>query len=161
VPVHNHFIASPTSGGRPDAGALVALGAFVTMDVAVPPAIAATLTASGQAVPPSASGCALVDTGATITCVHEPLLIALGLQPVDKVASGTAAGPVQQSIYMARISFPLLSWSLDLPVAGVDLVGQAIATAPPQPVIALLGRNLLSNCVVIWNGPGGYWTIAS
>jgi hypothetical protein len=130
------------------------------MDVHVPPAVETALTTAGQPVPPSASGLVLVDTGATMTCVHEPILMDLGLNPVSTVTSGTAAGPTQQSVYMARITFPILGWTVDLPVAGVDLSSQQIATAPPQPLIALLGRNLLQNCVLVWNGPAGIWTIA-
>ena len=103
----------------------------------------------------------MIDTGATMTCVHEPILIDLGLHPVGTVTSGTAAGPIQQSLYMARVNFPLVGWNLDLPVAGVDLSSQVITTMPPQPVIALLGRNLLMQAVLVWNGPGGFWTIAS
>ena len=137
------------------------VGAFLTMDVHVPPVVATALSAAGDPIPPSSPGIALIDTGATMTCVHEPILTGLGLHPVGTVASGTAAGQTQQSIYVARVSFPLLGWNLDLPVAGVDLTGQMLATVPPQPVIALLGRNLLAACVLIWNGPGGYWTIAS
>jgi hypothetical protein len=102
---------------------------------------------------------ALVDTGATMTCIHEPILTGLGLHPVNTMAAGTAAGQVQQSIYVAQIIFPQMGWTIDLPVAGVDLTGQSIAIDPPQPLIALLGRNLLNQCVLIWNGPGGHWTI--
>jgi hypothetical protein len=102
-----------------------------------------------------------VDTGATMTCVDERTLTALGLQPVQTVTSGTAAGPKQQSVYFARVSFPILGWTIDLPVAGVDLSGQEVMLVPPQPVMALLGRNLLSQCMLVWNGPGGFWSIAT
>lgn len=161
MPIRNTFLTSPTSNGRPDPGALVVAGAFLTMDVHLPPVLATALTTAGQTVPPAQSGVALVDTGATMTCVHEPVLLGLGLNAVGTVNSGTANGQVQQTLYMARVTFPEVGWSLDLPVVGVDLTGQMILTDPPQQLFALVGRNLLHNCILVWNGPGGYWTIAS
>lgn len=143
-------------------------GAFLSVDVSVPPVIATALTTSGQPVPASKTGLALIDTGATVTCVHEPLLIGLGLHPVGAVTSGTAAGPTQQALYMARLVFPLIGWTVDLQLVGVDLSGQTISSAPTgtlsppptQPVVALLGRNLLRYSTLIWNGLGGFWTIS-
>ena len=145
----------------PTAGALMAAGAFLSVDVDLPPQVSSTVTAAGQAPPPSATGLALVDTGATLTAVHEPLLKGLGLNPVGVVTSGTAAGPIQQSLYFARLVFPVLGWTIDQQVTGVDLTGQAVQTNPPQPIVALLGRNLLQNAVLIWNGPAGSWALAT
>jgi len=42
-------------------------------------------------------------------------------------------------------------------VIGVDLSGQSIAG---QDVIVLLGRDVLSRCVLVYNGPGGSFTLA-
>jgi len=103
----------------------------------------------------------MIDTGASLTCVHEPLLANLGLNPVGVVNSGTAAGRIQQALYVARLVFPLIGWTVDLQVVGVNLEGQEVATSPPQPIVALLGRNLLRNSVLVWNGWGGFWTLAS
>lgn len=133
----------------------------MAIEVHIPPQIADVLAKEGTPVPASISGLALVDTGATMTCVHEPLLTNLGLKPVGLVNSGTAAGPTQQSVYMARLLFPVLGWTVDIQVAGVDLTGQTPPLIPPQSIIALLGRNLLSQTLLIWNGPGGFWTIST
>jgi hypothetical protein len=92
--------------------------------------------------------------------VDEPILKGLGLNPIDKVKSGTAAGQAEQWVYMARLSFPQLGWTIDLPVAGVDLAGVVSSTTPPEPIGALLGRNLLGLGVLVWNGPGGTYTLA-
>jgi hypothetical protein len=89
------------------------------------------------------------------------MLTSLGLNPVGVVASGTAAGPTRQSLYVARLTFPMLGWAGDLQVAGVDLTGQQVATSPPQPIVALLGRNLLQNWMLVWNGSGGVWSICT
>lgn len=103
----------------------------------------------------------LIDTGATYTCVHEDALRQLGLKPFDIVDSGTADGPKQQNVYAARIVFPTKGWTFDLgKCVGVNTSGQVIPIDPPQPIIALLGRNLLQRGVFIYNGIGGFWTIS-
>ena len=160
MPIHNQFI-SAGPGQPPNPQALLEVGACLVAEVHVPPQIAEVLEKEGTPVPASQSGIALIDTGATISCVHEPLLADLGLKPVGVVNSGTAAGPIQQSLYMARLIFPVIGWTVDLQVAGVDLTGQTPPLDPPQPIIALLGRNLLSQALLIWNGPGGFWTFAT
>jgi hypothetical protein len=74
---------------------------------------------------------------------------------------GTAGGQVRQHIYPARIVFPTRGWTIDFQgVVGVDLNGQVVQTNPPQPLIALIGRNILERAVFIYNGPGGFWTLA-
>lgn len=159
MPTRNNFLLDQT--GNPSPPALVEVGAVITLDVHVPPAIETALTAAGQPVPPAQSGMALVDTGATLTSVHDPLLQGLGLQPVGAIQVHTAAGPAQQSLYMARLVLPTIGWTVDLPVAGVNLAGQQVNLNPPQPLIALLGRNFLQLCVLTCNGVGGFWTIST
>lgn len=138
--------------------------AFLNIEIHIPPAIATALTDAGNPIPAPVTGVALIDTGATMTCIHETILKdQLGLNPIDVINAGTARGPVQQNVYPARIVGAVgQSFTLDLDrVAGVDLSGQTVATLPaPQQVVALLGRNFLSHCVFIWNGPGGFWTIS-
>jgi hypothetical protein len=112
-------------------------------------------------VPAPQTGIALIDTGATMTCVHEPILKLLTLNPIGAVTSGTANGPVQQSLYPASLHFTALGFGIELDqVAGVDLAGQTVPLNPPQNVVALIGRNVLSRCIFIYNGPGGFWTLA-
>jgi hypothetical protein len=166
VPTHNQFLYDASTAGpgpypTPSADVLVSAGAFTNVDVDVPPQIASSMSAAGQTIPAAASGLALLDTGATLTCVHEPLLTGMGLNPVGVVTSGTAAGQQQQSLYVARLTFPLLGWTADLQVVGVDLTGQQVATAPPPDIIALLGWNLFMNWTLVWNGPGGFWSIST
>lgn len=93
--------------------------------------------------------------------VDEPLLEALGLTPIGTVATGTAAGPTTQSLYAARIFFPTTGWTLELQqVIGSNLTGQVIPIDPPQRMICLIGRSTLQDWQLVWNGPGGFWTVA-
>ena len=158
MPTHNQFMLD--SNGKISARALANTGAFFPIEVHVPPQIADALVASGQTIPSCITGMGLIDTGATYTCIHEDALKTLGLNPFDIVNSGTADGPKQQNVYAARIVFPTKGWTLDLgKCVGVNLSGQVVPINPPQPIIALLGRNLLERGILIYNGSGGMWTI--
>lgn len=159
MPTHNHF--SLDSKGKRSPLALTHLGAFFPIEVHVPPKIAETLTKAGKPVPKGIAGLGLIDTGATLTCISEEVLKALGLNPFDVVSSGTADGQKKQNVYPARIVFPAQGWTLDLQKAvGVNLTGQIVPKVPPEPIIALLGRNLLQRWVFIYNGLGGFWTVS-
>jgi hypothetical protein len=158
MPYHNAFIHDPA--GNPSAPGLRVLGAFFPIEVHIPPQIAQALAKDNKPIPAPVSGLGLIDTGATMTCVHEDILTSLGLNPIGVVQSGTAAGPVQQNVYPVRITFPSKGWTLDVQAAGVNLSGQMIPLNPPQPAVVLLGRNVLEKWVFIWNGPSGHWTVA-
>ena len=159
MPTHSQFIKD--ENGNPSPQGLTHTGPYFPIEVHVPPQIADSLTKAGQPVPASISGLGLIDTGATLTCIHKNVLENLELNPIDVVTSGTANGPAQQNVYPARITFPTKGWTLDLGKAiGVDLSGQTIMKDPPEPIIALLGRNLLQHWIFIYNGPGSYWSVA-
>jgi hypothetical protein len=105
---------------------------------------------------------ALIDTGASNTRVHEPILKALGLNPIGSMTSGTAAGPTQHSLYPVRLEFPAdhIDREFDS-VVGVDLSGQvANLSTGPEPIIALIGRDVLRDWILIYNGIGGVISIA-
>lgn len=106
----------------------------------------------------------LLDTGATYTCIHEALLVALGLQPINVIQMGTANGQVQRNIYAAKLNFPGLPWDVGLiGVVGVDLSGQqtpATHGQQSQPIVSLVGRDLLQACSFHWDGPTGLWSLS-
>lgn len=158
MPHYNTYVRDP--GGNLNPSGLRVLGAIFAIEIHVPPQIADALAKENKPIPAPQSGLALIDTGATMTCVHEDILVALGLSPVGVVKAGTAAGPVQQNVYPVRIVFPAQNWTLDVQAAAVDLSGQTIPLNPPQPMIVLLGRNLLEKWILVWNGPGGHWTVS-
>jgi len=158
MPHHNAFIKD--KDGNPNPLGLRVLGAFFPIEVHIPPQIAEALAKEGKPIPTPVTGLGLIDTGATMTCVHEEILTSLGLNPTGVVNSGTAAGPVQQNVYPVRIVFPAQGWTLDVPAAGVNLTGQTTQLDPPQPLIVLLGRNLLEQWILVWNGPAGHWAVA-
>ena len=157
MPIHNQVIRD--SNKEPSPTGLKLLGAYLPVEIHVPPEIAEVLTDKGEAVPAPQSGVGLIDTGATGTCVEESILIQLGLNPIRKTMTGTANGPVERDVYPARINFPTKGWTFDLSTIGVDLTGQFVQETPPKPIIVLLGRDFLERGVFIYNGSAGHWTV--
>ena len=118
MPVHNVYPAGgvhPTSGQviHP-ADLLAALGLVLSVEIKVPPALAAALTSQGQPIPSPVSGYALVDTGATGCCVEESLVQGLGLQVIRQAnVCGTSGVRLQKLI---GICFLTLRGSVPRPV---------------------------------------------
>jgi hypothetical protein len=100
----------------------------------------------------------LIDTGATRSCVDSKVIASLGVKPIGVAVTGTAGGPVQQYRYPARFRFPGEGLEIEFSsVIGVNLAGQSIGG---RDIIVLLGRDVLSRCILIYNGPGGFFTLA-
>ena len=143
------------------AGLLVDIGPVIQVQVEVPTPLAFALQRSGKPIPPPATGMALIDTGATRSAVDETVITALGVQPIGVVRVGTAGGMVDQSLYSAKFSFP----GSNLPsmefaqLTGVNLQGHVVPHLN-VPLIALIGRDILSQFVMIYNGPAAGLTLA-
>jgi hypothetical protein len=165
-PTHNRFFND--AAGNHSSAVLQTMGPLLAVNVHQPKALVQLLSSSGQPVASPVGGLALIDTGATNTCVDGAVLQKLGMAPIGVLTSLTAAGPAPQSMYPVRLEFP--SEGLDLEfssVAGVNLTGQSVPVVPPggqqgqqMPIIALVGRDVLSRCVLIYNGTGGFFTLS-
>ena len=82
----------------------------------------------------------------------------LGVNPIGVVTSGTAAGPVPHNLFPAHFTFPAAGIDLDFSAAvGVDLTGHNING---QQLIALIGRDVLSRGIFVYNGLLGAFTFA-
>ena len=85
---------------------------------------------------------ALVDTGATQSCIDIQIAQSLGLPVVDTVMIAGAAGPYPHPLYAARVAIPTLEIFHFGAFAGVDLA------AGEQPHRVLLGRTFLQGTVM-------------
>ena len=109
---------------------------------------------SGQAQLPEQEYPALVDTGASVSCIDNALAIVLGLPAIDRVPVGGAEGEYNALLYLAQVRVPSLSILIHGPFVGVNLQQGG------QPHFALLGRSLLSICRLVYDGPTGSVTIS-
>lgn len=135
------------------AEALVERGPRVQVVVAVATPIAEQLLQQGTPLPPPVSGLALIDTGASSTCVDETAAQALRLPVVDvvRVASASHAA-TSHNVYPIQVEIVGAPISIDAPRA----IGAPLAA---QGLLALIGRDVLQHCALFYNGPAGQLTL--
>jgi hypothetical protein len=124
----------------------------------------AALVAAGLTIPNFVPIRGLIDTGASCTCLDPTVIAALQLPQTGSVSMltpSTGATPHATAQYDASLFIPSVPNQAPLsfptiPIVASDLVGQGIH--------ALLGRDILSRCVLHYNGGapagGGLFTLA-
>lgn len=110
-------------------------------------------------VPPPIAGYALIDTGAAISGIHEPILEQLSIIPFDSIPLVTPSGTGRAFVYPTRVSFPALN------VQGYTInrvVGSQLnwKTGDGKDVIMLLGRDILAQFLLVYNGKFNLFTLA-
>jgi predicted aspartyl protease len=107
----------------------------------------------GLPVPSPVPGLALIDTGASATCIDDALAQQLQLPVIDVVNMTSAShASTQQNIYPVLIEV-VGGIRIDVPRA----IGANLAT---QNLVALIGRDFLQHCTLFYNGPAGAITLA-
>ena len=151
MPVHNvHPQATPPVHA---ADVLAAHGLLLAVEISIPEALAAALTRQGKTLPPVAGGAALVDTGASCCAVEESLLAQLGLQPVRPVNVSSPNGSRLQNLYFAKLIFP----GSPIPPLELEVIGVQMGQGR---MLALIGRDFLRQCLLVYNGPAGNCSLA-
>ena len=127
---------------------------MVQVTVSVGQQIATQILQKGGTLPPPVSGLALIDTGASSTCVDETAAQQLQLPVIDvvKVASASHAA-ADQNVYPIQIEVVGLPITVSAPRA----IG---APLEPQGIIVLIGRDVLQHCVLVYNGPTGSFCLS-
>jgi predicted aspartyl protease len=97
---------------------------------------------------------ALIDTGASHTCIDEAIAQQLGLPVVNivQVASASHASTTQ-NVYPVGIEVSAIGWRIDSP----SVIGAPLAV---QGIVLLIGRDILKLCTLIYNGFTGHITLA-
>lgn len=109
--------------------------------------------AQGKPLPTPRPGLALIDTGASGTCIDEQAAQGLGLPVIDVVKMTSATHADQEAkVYPIQITIPP-SLVFNVPRA----IGAVLA---PQGLLILIGRDLLSACNLFYNGPLGQITLS-
>jgi predicted aspartyl protease len=132
---------------------LVSFGPTILVDIGLDPAY---LPSKTFAVP--LAGLteiqALVDTGATTSCIDNSLAVELGLPIVDRMPIAGVGGQHIANLYLAQIHVPALNRTLYGTFAGVNLRDGG------QPHSALMGRTFLRHYRMVYNGTTGSVTIS-
>ena len=157
MPTHNQWYYDQNN--RPAPTGLVESGPVLHVEISVAAPLADQLTQQGQSIPAAAAGQALIDTGATATAIDESVVTKLGLSPIDTVQLSTAHGEREAGVYACRIRFASQSLpEIDASRAtGVNLAGQAV---DGTSIIALIGRDVLRECLFVYNGPMGHFSLS-
>ncbi len=152
------FLQQSPTGNKISPHILYSGGPLISVAITIPNALVQLYQKEQRPIPAPISGIALIDTGATKTCVHDKIMEKLGVQTTGVTTTHTANGPKQSNLYPAHFSFPAPKIEIDFnSVLEVDLSGQ---TFQNQQIVALIGRDLLSRAVLVYNGPAGMFTIA-
>jgi predicted aspartyl protease len=96
---------------------------------------------------------ALIDTGASLSCIDDEVAKQLKLPIIDVKKFGTPNGGSMHNIYAAQIAIPTLRLVQFGQFAGVRMAEGG------QPHRALLGRNLLSGLTMYYDGQTGTVTL--
>ena len=119
------------------------------------------LTKANQSVPTAQQIRALVDTGASATCVDPQVLQSLQLQPTGSTLVHTPSSGQQgetKDQYDVGLMIPGIHQThpplvrRTIPVISSDLSLQGID--------ALIGRDVLGECILIYNGRDKFFTLA-
>jgi hypothetical protein len=118
------------------------------------------LTQAGQQTPAPVAVRALIDTGASCTCVDTTVLNQLALTPTGTtlVHTPTTGGtPQQVNQYDVGLLIPAAVTG-HAPLVQIVLPVTAHALAV-QGIQALIGRDVLSQCLLAYNGAMGIFTL--
>jgi hypothetical protein len=120
------------------------VGPIIEVVVFPPQPIVIKLRLEGKPVP-SRKLIALIDTGASRSCIDDVIASDLGLTARDVILVQTPSGESQQFVYDLGFRMP----GLQSNVISIMAIG---ANLTKQPYDALIGRDILKLCTLIYNG---------
>lgn len=138
----------------PPAVVLQQRGPCLQASVGLLQSMAQALIQQGDQVPAPRAGVALIDTGASDTCIEEQTARDLGLPVVDQVTMASASqSSSPRNVYPITIEITGLPFPMNAPRA----IGAELA---PQGLILLIGRDALQFCTLFYNGITGEITLS-
>jgi predicted aspartyl protease len=97
---------------------------------------------------------ALIDTGATASCIDSGLAMQLNLPIIDRQRVSGVHGVREVNMHLGHVVIPTLGKYISGAFAGVDLI------AGGQPHHALIGRMFLQHFVLFYDGRTGLVSIS-
>jgi hypothetical protein len=134
-------------------------GLVVDVLIGLPGSAMQSLQQSGQSIPPPLLIRGLLDTGADATALSAACAQRLGLSPIARVSTQTAAGSV--IVDQFEISFSISAPHRTGGVLSVRPDLRVTQWLNPSPGLdALVGMDVLSEGLLIFDGPGRQFTLA-
>lgn len=139
-----------------------ALGAILNIVLAVSDARAHALEVAGLPIPGLINAKGMVDTGASCTCIDPSIIATLRIPPSGEAymrTPSTGSEPVNVNEY--DVSLSIFGPSTDHPpycIPNLAVVESQLLQA--HGFHALIGRDVLSNCVFSYNGALRLYTLA-
>jgi hypothetical protein len=133
-------------------------GALVDIFIALSTPRVDALKAAGMSFPPPAKAKALIDTGASITSISPAIAKGLGLVPtgITPICSATTGSTPQNTnlydVCLAFVQHSIKVLGVNIPVIEVDLFTPGVDV--------LLGRDMLTQCLFIYNGQSATFLLA-
>ena len=138
-------------------------GALVNALVGVSEARQAALVEAGQSVPDIVSIRALIDTGASGTCIDPSVLHPLNLTPKGKTpvqTPSTGGMAVEADQYDVSIIIPAFANQAPLILSNLPVICMPLIASMGPNVQALIGRDILAQCLLGYNGSAELFTLA-
>lgn len=113
----------------------------------------------GLAIPPAVRGTLIVDTGADSTMIGDHVTRALGLVPTSQTRVITASShgtPDVCDVYDIQLAIVSRSRDLEWHVPAMEVL---VKSLPSQSTDGMLGRDILSQCILHYDGPGKSFTL--
>lgn len=146
----NHRWQMPSSPGLSPGQLLAQHGPLIEVVVSVPTAVEDALKRAGKIVPQPVTGMGLIDTGCTRTSISLSVLSQqLQLVPMGQEKTWGVTGLCEQDVFMCHLDVS--------PVAIADL--RTTSSNLPPGLVALLGRDLLAGCSMVYDGRNGHFTL--
>ena len=135
-----------------------AAGPVIDIGIGVTEARAKALQAAGKVVPPARKIRGLIDTGASCTAVDTKVLKMFHLQPTGSVPIHTPSTQgIARNADQYDVRLHLLHSDMVLPIDAVPVVDAALAN---QGIEALIGRDILSRCLFVYDGQSAMFSLA-
>lgn len=108
---------------------------------------------AGQSVPPPIVVRALLDSGTDTTAIASRVVQQLGAAHVIDATSNTASGTVTVNLYRVSLTIAGLAGRSGPVLVIPDLLVSEL-TAPLPNIEALIGMDVLRQCLLVMDGPG-------
>lgn len=137
----------------PASAGLQQRGPCVQVSITLEQTVAQALVQRGEQLPSPVAGLALIDTGASVTCIDAQAARHLGLTAINVVPMASASqARTDKNVY--SIQFEIVGFPIRL--QSFNAIEAELAT---QGLVLLIGRDALQVSAFFYNGPAGEFTL--